>query len=172
MTIFYIFLTILFAYFFLVFFVARFFVPYLGFKKDMPRQDLPAEVMQKISEMENQAADQKAYLQLAYDFIIHKWTGGRFNVIFNFPKLFRNDIGKIWNQTGYAHCTTKNFILYTLLANSKYFKVDDIKIRHTFWNMVVHQYLKVKLGNRWVDVDPAAASIGNYPIGTHGWFFR
>ena len=39
-----------------------------------------------------------------------------------------------FNSPGYAHCTTVNFVLHTLLARSRYFTRDDIRVRHTFFN--------------------------------------
>jgi hypothetical protein len=87
------------------------------------------------------------------------------------PKLFKKDLAEIWNTKGFVYCTSINFIVYVLLANSKYFNVQDIKVRHVFLNFVPHQYLQVKVGGKWVDVDPAGAGIRNQPLGTHASFF-
>lgn len=172
MDIFLIILIVVAVYFFLAFFVLRLIAPFMGFRQYRPPADLPPEVRQAIAELENKSHDQMSYLRAAHDFVIGKFTGGRMDAVRYFPKIFRKDLGKIWDAGGYAHCTTKNFVLYALLANSKYFTAGDVKVRHTFLNFVPHQYLKVKVSGRWLDADPAAASIGSYPLGKHGWLIK
>jgi hypothetical protein len=37
-----------------------------------------------------------------------------------------------------------------LLARSRYFTQEDIRLRHAFFNGVLHQYLQVRIGNDWI----------------------
>jgi hypothetical protein len=171
MSIFWIILIIIAAYFFLVFFVLRLVAPFMGFKQYQPPKDLPVEAKQTIAELENGSADSKAYLKAAYDFTQSRWHATRGEALTQLVKLFREDFVSLWRQPGYAHCTTQNFILHTLLANSKFFKPQDIIVRHVFLNFVPHQYLRVRVGEQWVDVDPAAGSALGIPFGRHGSFF-
>ena len=59
---------------------------------------------------------------------------------------------------------------FVMLANSKFFKEDDIRFKYIFLNFVPHQYLQVKVGEKWIDFDPAGAGIRGKPLGTHQSF--
>jgi hypothetical protein len=84
--------------------------------------------------------------------------------------MFRCNLEQIWQNTGYAHCTTINLITFILLAKSRYFQEKDIKIRYSFFNLVQHQYLKVNVDGNWIDLDPSA-SYAHLPIRQHArWF--
>lgn len=168
MSIFLVVLIIVAVYFFLVFFVLRLVAPFMGFGKYQPPKNLPPEIKDKITELENSSYDQMSYLRLAFDFVLSRWYAVRYKAATDFIKLFRSDLKQIWQQPGYAHCTTQNFILNVLLLSSKYFKTEDIKVRHVFLNFVPHQYLQVRVNGQWIDVDPAATSSGIAKFGEHG----
>ncbi len=144
----------------------------MGFKQYLPPTDLPPEIRQTIAELENKTTDQKTFLQLAYNLLASKYDHGRYNVVRFLPRLFRTDLEQIWNSTGYAHCTTRNYVLFTLLANSKYFKPEDVRVRHQFFNFVPHQYLQVKVDGIWTDADPGGSYKGGVVLGKHAsWFW-
>lgn len=156
------------GYFFLVFFVLRLTAPFMGFRQPVPVGELPGEMRQAIAELEVQSQGPSDYLQKAFKFVLSRWYAERHKAVTELPKLFRGNLQQIWQQPGYAHCTTQNFILYTLLVNSRFFKPDDIRIRHVFLNFVPHQYMKVRVEQGWIDVDPAAVSSGITVYGKHG----
>jgi len=159
------------AYFFLVFFVLRLLAPFMGFGGYRLPATIPQAVKDKITELENKSTDQLSYLQAAYDFVKSRWRATRGEVVYKFHLIFRDDIEKIWDAPGFAHCTTTNFVLNVLLANSKFFKADDIKVKHQFFNFTPHQYLVVKIGGKWTDADPAGAGIRGKGLGYHAkWF--
>jgi hypothetical protein len=159
------------GYFLLVFVGLRMVAPFMGFKQYVPPANLPEEVKQAILELEIKSGDPESYLKNAFNFVLSRWYAVRHKAVTNFPKLFRKDLKAIWHEPGYAHCSTSNFILYTLLANSKFFKASDVKVRHVFVNMIVHQYLQVRVGKTWVNVDPAGAAIKGWGIGKYLRFF-
>lgn len=159
------------VYFLLAFVGLRLVAPFMGFGGYRPPTKLSPEIRQTISQLESQSPSQFAYLKAAFDFTISRWYAVRHKAATQFFKLFRNNLEQIWRQPGYAHCTTQNFILYALLANSKFFSAEDIKVAHVFLNFVPHQYLKVKVGEKWVDVDPAATSAGITSFGKCGRLF-
>jgi len=171
MTIVLVILIIIAAYFFLVFVVLRLVAPFMGFGGYQPPVDLPAEATQTIADLENRSTDKKTYLKAVYDFVQSRWQATRGQALTKLSKLFRENFVSLWRQPGYAHCTTQNFILHTLLVNSKFFKADDVKVKHVFLNFVPHQYLRVRVGEQWIDVDPAAGSALGIPFGRHGSFF-
>ncbi len=164
-------LAIVAAYFLLVFVALRLVVPYMGFRQYQPPTSLPQEMKEKISELEAQSPDQKAYLDAVYKTVSERWQHSRFQAALQLPKLFRSDLEKIWHVKGFAYCSTINFVIYTFLANSKFFKTEDIKVKHVFLNFVPHQYLQVKVGERWIDIDPAGAGIRGLGIGHHASIF-
>lgn len=163
------------VYFFIVFIGLRFVAPFMGFKQYLPPNILPEEIKQEIKNLEASSHDQESYLKLAYDLVmqktLHRWKHSRFQAAFKLPRLFVNDLEEIWHTNKFIYCTGINFILYTLLANSKYFKAEDVKIKYVFLNFVLHQYLKVKVNGIWVDADPAGAGIRGKPLGQHASLF-
>ncbi len=171
MTILFWLLVIIAIYFFLVFVGLRLVVPFMGFGRFRLPHEIPQEIKNKIVALENSAADQSQYLEAAYNLVISKWHAGRMNTVLLAPLAFRTNLLKIWNAPGFAHCNTQNYMLFVLLAGSKYFTDTDVLPRCVMFNLFIHQYLKVKVGERIVDVDPAGASIRGLPLGTHiEWF--
>lgn len=118
-------------------------------------------------------------LRSSFDFVVSKNAGERINLLLRFTKLFQLDIAKILKTRGYAHCTTMNYLLRTILINSGKFEENDIEPKLTnIWFIVPHQYLRVRISqNKTIEVDPWAKQFG-IPFGSHaqgfsaGTFFR
>ncbi len=175
MVIFWTILIIIAGYFLVVFVGLRLVVPFLGFKQYQPPEDLPPEIRQTVAELENKSTDQMSYLQAVYDLVLHKtlhqWKHTRFQAAVRILRAWVKDLEEIWETEDFIYCTAINFLIFTLLANSKFFKAQDVKVRHVFLNFVPHQYLQVKIGNKWIDVDPAGSGIRGKPLGYHAsWF--
>lgn len=164
-------IVILAAYFFLVFVGTRLVIPYYGFKQFSLPKEIPAEIKNKITELELQNPSAEGYLRAAYSFVISRWYAGRGDTVYRAPLAFRKNLLQIWQSPGYAHCHTQDYVLFVLLAGSKFFKPEDIQTRYVFFNFFTHQYIKVRVGEKCVDVDPAGASIRGMPLGKHiAWF--
>jgi hypothetical protein len=166
------FLSIVFIYFLLVFVGFRLVVPFMGFKQySPPIGNLPQEIKQAVSDLEIKSHDQMSYLEAAYGLIMQKnfqqWKHSRFYAAVRPYRAFITDISELWNTNEFIYCTSMNFLLYTLLANSKFFKSSDVKLFYSFANMIIHQYMKIKVGDKWIDADPAGTGIKNKPLGTH-----
>jgi hypothetical protein len=183
MSIFYILIAVIVCYFFLVFVALRLIVPFMGFKQYVPPTDLPLEIKNAVTELENKSYNQMSYLQSVYNSVLGRWQHSRFKAAVLLPKLFKSDLNKIWHTKGFVYCTTINFVVYVLLANSKYFSAgggsasggketdEFVKVKHVFLNFVPHQYLQVRVGAKWLDVDPAGAGIRGFGLGHHAsWF--
>jgi hypothetical protein len=178
-------LIVVLAYFFLVFVLFRVIAPFYGFGQYEPPTDLPPKVRQAIADLESKSSDQISYLQAVYNFVtdktINQWKHTRFKAGTHLAKAFINDLEEIWESEGFVYCTAINFVAYTLIANSKFFsrgegsgsagKADNVKVRHVFLNFVTHQYLQVKVGDKWVDFDPAGSGIRGRNLGTHASIF-
>lgn len=166
-----IFFTIAAAYFLAVFVLLRLVVPFMGFGGLVMPMQIPDNVRNKITDLENGSSSQEEYLKNAYDFVVRNWHAGRLDTIFYAPLAFRKNLGTLLAEPGYAHCNTQNYLLFVLLGGSKFFKAGDVKARYVFFNFFVHQYLLVKIGDKTIDVDPAGASIRGKQLGYHLSFF-
>jgi hypothetical protein len=160
------------GYFFVVFFVLRLVVPFMGFSEPEVPKQIPDEMVQMIKTWEAQASKPEDFLQNVFEFVRKNWWSDRFKTILKFPLAFRSDINQIWHERGYAHCTTANYVLFVLLVNSKFFKPGEIRFRQVFLNFFIHQYLQVRVGDRWLDVDPGGSNIGKFGLNRHASGFR
>lgn len=161
---------VLILYLILILIVARMVLPFLGFRKYHPPKEIPPEVLQTILDLEAQSHDQRSYLEGVYKFVQSRWHSARFKTVTELPLAFRKDLSLLWRQPGYAHCHTINYVFYTLLARSKYFTPDDIRFRHKLFNFMIHQYLRVRVNGKWLDVDPSLVFL-KFGIGSHAGFF-
>lgn len=158
-------------YFFIVFVVLRLVVPFMGFGKYEPQTFVTDEIKNQIVELENLSHDQLSYLQAVYNFILEKnrkqWKHTRGQAAIRLPRLFVKDLTEIWQTTDFVYCTAINFVIYSLLINSIFFQIEDIRAQHVFVNMVIHQYLQVRVNGKWIDIDPAGTGIRGKPLGYH-----
>ncbi|MCX6791048.1 MAG: hypothetical protein NTV62_02540 [Candidatus Gribaldobacteria bacterium] len=157
--------------YFLVFFVlARLVIPFYGFKQYVLPTGIPQEIKDTITQLEQKAHSQQEYLKIVYDFVQQHWQAQRLKTILALPLAFRTDLKQIWQNQGYSHCVTINLITFILLAKSQYFQEKDIKVRYAFFNLVLHQYLKVRVNKKWIALDPSV-TYAHLPIGKHAQWF-
>jgi hypothetical protein len=149
----------------------RLIVPFMGFRRYLPPTDLPPQYRELIKKWESESQSQMDFLTRAYDFVNTYWTVKKFQTVTQFHKIFRRDLNRIWNDRGYLHCNTMNYVLFALLANSKFFTANDVRVRHTILNWVQHQYLQVKVDGKWMDVDPAGSFPRGIPLGQRAGLF-
>jgi len=159
------------VYFFLAFFVLRLIAPFMQFGAWKYPKSLPENLQQVLARIYSASDTQAEFLQKAYDEVYKHFYATRTNAVLKLPKLFRSDIGMIWNQGGYAHCVSQNYILACLLVASGKFITDDILVRHVFLNFVPHQYLRIKVGDKWIAVDPLFAGMKGLGLGAYGRYF-
>jgi hypothetical protein len=155
------------VYLLIVFVFIRLFVPFMGYRKFPLPQNVPVDMVSAIQSLESRSTSAEEYLKNAYDLVTSHWHASRLGTIFYAPKAFRTNLENIWRRPGFAHCNTQNYLLFVLLIGSKFFKEEDIKPQHIFFNFFIHQYLKVRVGDKHINVDPAGASIRGKPFGTH-----
>lgn len=164
-----IFIYLIAVYISVVFILSRLIIPHLGFKEDKLPDLIPESMAEKIIELKNKAENQEQFLNLAYDFLGFKYSTGRLNTIIKFNYLFKS-LKEAWMTDGYAPCTISNYILKIFLVKSGWFKEEDIKRRQIFFNFILHQYLQVKINDKWLDVDVGEKQRG-LPIGRHLKYF-
>jgi hypothetical protein len=154
-------------YLFLVFFVTRLIVPHLGFKKEVIPATIPDNIQTKITELSRMAKTDAEFLNLVYEFVTTTYRGSRLKTLTQFWRAF----GDMYNkQPGFLPCTGQNFLVRTFLVKSDRFSEADIQVVTTFHNFFIHQYLKVKVNNEWVAVDPWSHFLG-VPLGKKSAFF-
>ncbi len=159
------------GYFFLIFIVLRILVPFMGFSRLKLPKEIPNAIREKIEELETKSGNSYEYLREAYTYITSNWHAGRFTTVLYAHLAFRKNLEKINSTPGFAQCNTQNYLLFVLLAGSKYFKESDIRVRTVFFNMFIHQYLEVRVEGKTLSVDPAGASIRGMPLGKYISFF-
>jgi len=162
-------------YVLIVFMGFRLLVPFMGFKKPGLPVVIPKEIKNIITELEISSSSPDQYLRAVYNLVLnktlHQWKHNRFQAVLRLPRLFVRDLHDIWRTEDFIYCTGINYVMFIMLSNSSFFKPEDIEFRHVFVNFVVHQYLKVKVGDNWVAVDPAGTGIRGKPLGSHLVFF-
>jgi len=122
-----------------------------------------------INQLKSKAKSQSEFLKLTYDFIGNRYRTGRFRTITKFHYLFKS-ADEIWPLPGFAPCQQSNYLLKIFLVKSGWFKIDEIKTKNVFLNFFLHQYLKVRVGSNWLDVDVGEKQKG-MPLGKHlSWF--
>ncbi len=147
-----IFLCLAVIYIFVIFILSRLVIPHLGFKDEKMPERIPQSMIDKINQLKSQSKSQEEFLKLSYDYLGSKFITGRFNTILKFNYLFKS-IEQSWGIEGFMPCTISNYILKIFLIKSGWFKEKDIKRRHVFLNFILHQYLQVKVNDKWLDVD-------------------
>ena len=156
-------------YFFIVFILARFIVPYLGFKDDELPKDIPEDIINAVEKIKSKAESKRKFLELAYKYLGDKYYTGRLMTILKFPYLFK-DLNTVWGMRGFMPCTRSNFLMRIFLIKSGFFQEDEIRRRHIFCNFLIHQYLRVKINNEWINVDVGEKQRGA-PIGKYLKYF-
>lgn len=141
------------------------------FSKSSIPDVLPDE-MQKIVDEIKKSSGKEECLKKTYEILIAKYHGSHGKTYTKLIDVFEHDIGTLWSKSGFMHCTNINYVLRTLLIKSDFFKDEDICLKWTLvWYISPHQYVKVRVDNRWVDVDIWAYAygikFGDYAHGFH-----
>ena len=140
-------------------------IPHL-FKKELIPRQLPKDMQRVVNTLKNVRSKEEC-LEKAYAIITKRFHGERIKTYTRFLDLFITNINELWKRKGFHHCTHLNYLLRTLLIKSKKFKEQDIKQKLTMlWYISPHQYLKIKIKNTWIDVDPWGETY-NTKIGEH-----
>lgn len=166
----YIILIVIAGWLFLSFFVARLFIPHLGFWKSKLPDKIPQSMSDKINELKRKSKSSSGFLRLAHEFLGNKYHTERLNTIFKFYYVFL-DIDKVWEKSGFIHCTQSANMMRVFLVKSGLFRDKDIKIKHTFASFTIHQYLQVKIDDKWIDVDVGEKN-AEIPLGKHCRFWN
>ena len=162
---------IVFAYVFLIFFVTRLVIPHMGFTKDPLQRKIPDDIKKDISKLKKKSKTKMSFLRNTYTFLSERHCGGHLSTLTKLNYCFIKDLDVLWREKGYLPCTIHNYLLRVFLVKSGIFKENEIKLKHTFCDFNIHQYVKVNVGNKWIDVDIWGQKYG-VPFGKHAWLIR
>lgn len=138
----------------MIFFVSRFLVSFMGFSKEPLPRFIPKEMEKDIARIKGQSKDKEDFAKKSLAFVSGRCKIGAFKCYTEMNKLFWKDIWKIYKEKGYLPCTAQNHLLRTMLVKSKYFKDDDIMLRHTNFDFNIHQYMVLNVDGKEVSLDP------------------
>lgn len=151
------FLTLTVIYVFIIFFILRLLVPYMGFGKTKIPKEIPDDLSDTIKDLNKNSTSDLDYLQNAYKYVTSKYYGSRFQTITKFWYAYKN----VFNyKSGFLPCNGQNYLLSIILIKSGRFDAKDIKTRTVPLNFIIHQYLEVRVDDNWVNVDPWSKSLG------------
>ncbi len=150
---------------FVVFVLSRLVIPFMGFGMYKIPVELPETMSAKIKELEAQSISAEEFLRKVYEFVQNRWHAERLKTVIKLPLVFRTDLNKIYNTPGYAHCNTINYVFVSMLANSRFFKPQDLRVKHVFFNGVPHQFVQVNLYGKVLDLDPSLYYVKGVPFG-------
>lgn len=116
------------------------------------------------------ASSKKDALERAFKLITKRHRGYRFRTYIFFWKILEANPNKLWQRTGFMHCTQQNFLLSVLLIKSGWFSEKDLQLGHSLvWYISPHQYLKVKINDTVIAADPwnyrFGVSLGHFASG-------
>ena len=121
--------------------------------------------MQKvINDLKKQSKNKKEFLEKSYDYLSKKYFGKN-REMFKDLTCFYQNIDSVWSKKGFMPCNIQNQILIIFLIKSGFFKKQDIRKIHIFYQWSVHQYLEVKINNKWIHVDIWKAGYYGVKIG-------
>lgn len=149
------------AYLAIVWIALRLLVPHFGFRKEPLPESVPEPFMETIRKIDAESADNSDFLRRCYEFVTSIYYGSRIKTVTHFWKAFSDPVNQ---APGFMPCTNQNYLLRLMLVKSGRFQEDDIVPKVTPLNLFIHQYLKVRVGDRWIDVDPWSAFLG-VPLG-------
>lgn len=155
------------AYLLLVWVGLRLAIPHLGFRKESLPAELPSDFSAEISRLNAEATDDMDFLKRTFEFVTSRYYGSRPMTIFYFWRAFQNPIN---HAPGFLPCTSMNYLIRLILVKSGRFQDEDIQVRVIPLNFFIHQYLKIRVGDTWIDVDPWSAFL-RVPLGEKSAIF-
>jgi len=133
--------------------------------------ELPDDLEQEVARLAR-CKSQAEVLHEAYNLLTRKYRGYRLKTITHLFALFDVDVHHLWAKRGFLHCTHLNYLLKILLVCSGKFAENDVQLK---WTQIYfhspHQYVRVRLGGKWVCVDVWGNAYG-IPFGSYAHGFH
>jgi hypothetical protein len=141
------------------------FVPHFFEKEKIPSIAHP-DLLKAIDQIKSCASIEEA-MKTALQLLSSKYKSKRFETYIFFYKWFEKDPNKLWQRSGFLHCTQQNYLFRVLMVKSGWLKDFQIDIGYSLVAYVSpHQYLKVYLKECPIAVDPWNFGMG-VPLGKY-----
>ncbi len=143
-------------------------IPHLLTKEPIP--DITnTDLLRAISAVQREPTVEAA-MQKALDILSVKFKSHHFRTYIYFWKAFENDPNKLWQRSGFLHCTHYNYLFRVLMVKSGKLRDEQISLGYSLvWFISPHQFLKIRFKNKVIAVDPwhyhFGATIGKYAFG-------
>ncbi len=158
------------ALYILVFFVLTpRIIPFMR-KESLPTR-IPRALEEAIAQIEKDSKTPFEFIKGCSEYILSTAHCGRVITLARVDLAFERDTKKLLARRGFMHCHHLNHLMRLMLARSSLFTDEDIRLKLTFLNFNIHQYLQVKVAGQWYDVDLGGDHMG-VPLGKHAWLFR
>ncbi len=133
--------------------LAEWLVPLFFVKHELEHVTNPG-LMLAIQRVKHSPSLEKAMERALY-ILSDKYQSKRFETYVFFKKLYETDPNKLWERSGFMHCTQQNYLWQTLLVKSGWLKDDQIELGFSLvWYISPHQFLKVNLPTGQIAIDP------------------
>lgn len=147
-------------------------IPHLFAKEPIPPITNPD--LHNAIDYVKKAESKEDALKRAFETVTSRYKSFRFGTYLFFWKAWEKDPNRLWQRTGYMHCTQQNYLLRLLLIKSGWFGEEDIDLGYSLVGYISpHQYLKVYLDKDILAADPWNAYF-RVPLGSyaHGFGYR
>jgi len=154
----------------LIWIIVTYLIPILTFPRiskieNNPKTSIPKELKKEILKLKK-ITDKKKCILAALKYIKRNFKSTYFLLFIQLHKHYYSNLSNIIKKKGFWPCHIQLFILKVLIIKSGKFKDKDIQTHYSIYNGVIHEYLKIKLNNNWIDVDPWGYNRG-IPLGYH-----
>lgn len=157
----------LFLYFVIVFVGIPLLVPFYSYSNTDPDPIVPSDFLKIIEKINMESKSNLDYLHKSYDYLTNKYYGSRIGFLYDIKASFSNIFSK---KNGLLPCNIFNELLKIMLIKSGRFTNSGVKRKIVFLNFFIHQYLSVKVGDKWIIVDPTYSNMG-IKFGNRAIFF-
>ncbi len=162
-------IVIVLLYLFVVFFLSRFFVPNIGFRREPLPKHIPEDMQQAITKLKQKNRTSLGFAKAAHSFLANNFSGTHALSFLRFDLLFSRNLEKLWSQK-VLPCNQITLMYRIFLVKSGLFSEAEIRVRHIAIYAMLHQYIQIKHNGKWIDVDVWAAHAG-IPFGRRSNFF-
>lgn len=133
--------------------ISRTLVPHFFIAEPIPKLHNP-DLLVAVQQLKTMT-DVESAMKLALKMLAKKYKSRRLETYLLFFKWFEKDPNKLWARNGFLHCTQQNYLFRVLLVSSGWLRDNQISFGYSLvWWISPHQYLKIKLPQGSIAIDP------------------
>jgi hypothetical protein len=104
-----------------------------------------------------------------HKFLTTKYHGGKHCTLYRWDLILMKSLKRVWRKNGYMACNQLSWLYYVMLRRSG-FSEQEVRLRLTWLNLNVHEYVELNIDGKKYEVDIWAQKYG-YPFGKRPRFF-